>query len=94
MARSKGSRSSVARSLSKPWKKHPPVKKRLVNEGDEPGPSASAKEFKSASSENILVNVTHCYRIIQFLIVFNAEIVKKQRLSTKVLAVFSVSRLC
>ena len=44
----------------------------MVHEGDEPGPKASAKTLKSASSENILVNVTHCYRIIQFAIVFNA----------------------
>ena len=70
MARSKGPRSNSDRSLTKPRKKRVPLDRE--DKSEEPGPSASAKKMKFASTEKIAVDIQFAYRIIQFAAVFSA----------------------
>ena len=78
---------------SRPRKKHPPPK-RSNPDNKSAGPSASRKKLHSSSSEDIFVTLSHYYRIIYFVTVFQefpkelfAVIVKIKYFSKKVVNV-------
>ena len=56
---------------SQPRKKHPPPK-RSNSDNESAGPSASRKKLRSSSTEDISVTLSHYYRIISFVTVFQA----------------------
>lgn len=67
----KGSRNTSQR-ISKPPKRRFHGNQHSKNESDNLDKSISAKKLRTASTDNIIVNPLHCYRIIEFLTVFGA----------------------